>query len=81
MLTVGASMSGALKLGEDCTGKKRFDSMRRAQKVARRSRRSRDANMHPYRCSRCHGFHIGTLTLRSQRGRPRPAPEEYGELE
>lgn len=45
-----------------CVGKEPFDSFERANKVAKRRRRARDAfkGQRPYKCEICGKWHIGT---------------------
>ena len=54
----------------DCAGKQRFETWALANEIAKRSRRRRVSNRHPYRCCHCNGFHIGSIVGKKKR-RPR----------
>jgi hypothetical protein len=46
-------------------GKKMFDPVT-AEKVSRDMRRRKDTNHHPYLCSGCRSWHVGSSDLRRQ---------------
>lgn len=58
---------------QSCVGKELFATYGAAEKIAARGRRH--DNRHPYRCSACNGFHIG-----SQVGRRRRRPHQLEEV-
>lgn len=44
-----------------CVGKVRFETMSQAQKTAKYSARRNGGKLHPYRCTWCGGFHVGSV--------------------
>lgn len=58
-------------------GKRIYDCLRVARKLARRVNDSGRENVQPYHCTRCHGWHLGTPRgATSKKGRARPRNEE-----
>jgi hypothetical protein len=45
--------------GRGCQGKRSYESFLVAQRMARNTRRHRDARVHAYHCHHCHLFHVG----------------------
>lgn len=43
----------------EATGKKTFKSPEAASRAARQIRRRHDDRVHPYRCAKCRGWHLG----------------------